>query len=661
MKAVTPIPLAVVLVLSAISGSPAKAQSVWQKLKQQVQQPSQGNQKTAAQSSQQQPQQAQQKQQQSSAMAQAGNGPFAPPLGTKIEPTLLAPREQGAQFAVSPRGVHMGTVSHSGSRWTVIYDGMPGPLFDQIFPQGSSLTGLIFSPDGSRYAYCGLQGNDAVVMVDGKELYRDSHTNVQNRIDANSCQQLSFTSNSKHVYFFSMAKYEGATDGFRFVFDGKADALGSNADLRNFAFSPDGDHVAYVWSGCGRDTTQKLLIDGKPAPYLAGNPQWSADSQHLYTTAMRPQQGIVEVLADGKPMLRANSVKLFIPPVGDMVVALATRNTGTAHTSFLVIGGKVVPGSEVTAGIVNCTGDFTFSADGKHYAIPCSTANGRQYVFADGKKGLDYGRLDPFYSYGTGGVRKIIGFTPESGSPVFVGNSGGAQFVVVGDQESDQLNQLGEVAVSPVGNHVVAASLHSMSVDGKVTPMPQSDRTFALVFSPDGSHSAFGVQSRNGIVVYLDGTPQSSFTGFEVNQSDGHYQSQSLVHFSPDSKHLAYFCRLADPAAGNNQGVCLDGKYLPIAYPGSLGNLTFFSEDSNHLFWNVWSAVKFRAYVDGKPVVESGAPTTGGFDKVAFQADGSNGLLILAQDEAGFKRISVTPAADSSLATLFGSATLASR
>ena len=599
-------------------------------------------------------------QRQNGMSAAAPNGPFAPPPGTRIEPTLLAPREQGAQFAVSPRGVHMGTVSHSGSRWTVIYDGVPGPKFDQIFPQGNSLTGLIFSPDGSRYAYCGLQGNEAVVMVDGKELFRDSRTNVQGRIDANSCQQLSFTSNNKHVYFFSMSKYEGATDGFRFVFDGKSDPMGSNNDLRNFAFSPDGDHVAYVWSGCGRDTTQKLLIDGKPAPYLAGNPQWSADSQHLYTTATRPQQTF-EVLADGKPMIRANSVRLFIPPVGTMVVAFATKTTGTGSTSSLVIGGKVVPGSEVTAPGVNCNiSTFTFSADGKHYAIACSTANGRAYVFADGRKGLDYGRLDPFYSYGTRGATKTIGFTAESGSPVFVGNSGGAQFVVVGNQESNQMNQLGEVAISPVGNHVLAAALHSMAVDGKVIPMPQSDRTFSVVFSPDGSHYAYGVQSRSGIIVYLDGTPQAALAGIEVNQSDGHYLTQSLVHFSPDSKHLAYFCRSADPAAGNNQGVCLDGKYLPIPYPGSLGNLTF-SQDSNHLFWNVWSAVKFRAYVDGKPVVESGSPATGGFDRVAFQAEGSNGLLILAQDDDGFKRISVTPAADSSLATLYGSSAVASR
>lgn len=297
-----------------------------------------------------------------------------------------------------------------------------------------------------------------------------------------------------------------------------------------------------------------------------------------------------------------------------MAVAVVMKVTAAGPTSSLVIGGRVVPGSEVVAPNANCPiNTFTFSADGKHYAIECTTSNGRAYVFADGKKSLDYGRLDMFYSYGTRGVQRTIGFAAESGSPVFVGNSGGAQFVVVGSQESNQMNQMGEVALSPVGNHVVAAALHSMAFDGKVLPMPQADRIFSLVFSPDGLHLAYGVQLRNGIVVYLDGNPQATFIGMEVNQSDGHYQTQSLVHFSPDSKHLAYFCRLAEPAAGNNQGVCLDGKYLPIAYPGSLGNLTF-SEDSNHLFWNVWSNVKFRAYVDGKTVVESGIPSTGGFD-----------------------------------------------
>jgi hypothetical protein len=565
----------------------------------------------------------------------------------RSKPVLLAPREQGAQFSVSPRGVHVATVSHNGSRLTVIYDGVRGPNFDQIFQQ-TSPTGLVFSPDGNHYAYCGLQGNEAVVMVDGKEIYRDSHTNLQGSINFNSCQQMSFTTNSKHLYFFSESRYETSADGFRFVWDGKPDTINSNGDLRTYAFSPDGDHVAYVWTGCGRDLTQKLIIDGKPAPYLAGNPQWSADSQHLYTTATRPPQ-TVEALLDGKPILRANGIKLLIPPVGNMVVAVVTKSAGSGYTTSVVIGGKVVPGSEATSPAVNCPGGtFAFSADGKHYAIECTTVNNRAYLFADGKKGLDYNRIDPFFPYSHKPAN--FGFT-ESGSPVYVGFNAGVQFLVVGTQESSGMNQMGEVGISPVGNHVMASALHSLYVDGKVIAMPQANRIFGFTFSPDGAHVAYGVQSHDGITVYLDGTPQTVFTGFEVTQTDGRNQFQSLARFSPDSKHLAYFCRLADPAAGNNQGVCPDGKYLPIAFPGTLGNLAF-SQDSNHLFWNVWSGARFRAYVDGKPVVQ-GVPTSpGGFDSVAFQEDGSNGLLILSQDEEGLKRIRATPAPDSSLASM---------
>jgi hypothetical protein len=579
--------------------------------------------------------------------AASPNGPFTPPPGTKIEPTLLAPREQGAQFSVSPRGVHVGTVSHNGSRLTVIYDGVPGPKFDQIFQQ-TSPSGIVFSPDGNHYAYCGLQGNEAVVMADGKEIYRDSHTNMQGGMNFNSCQQMSFSSNSKHLYFFSQSQCEASLDGFRFVWDGKPDTVNSNGDLRTYALSPDGDHVAYVWAGCGRNTTQKLLIDGKPAPYLAGNPQWSADSKHLYTTAARPPQ-TVELLEDGRPMLRANGIRLYIPPVGNMAVAAVTKSAPGGNIYSLVIGGKVVPGSEVQAPNVNCSNDtLTFSADGKHYAVECTTSRGGAYVFSDGKKGLEYRRLDPFFPYSH--KPATIGFT-QSGNPVYVGFNAEVPFLVVGDQESSRMDHMGEVGISPFGNHVMASALNKLYVDGKVIAMPQANRTFGFVFSPDGAHVAYGVQSHDGITVYLDGTPQTAFTGVEVTQMDGHNQFQSLAHFSPDSKHLAYFCRLADPAGGNNQGVCLDGKYLPIAFPGTLGNLTF-SEDSNHLFWNVWSGPRFRAYVDGKPVVE-GAPTaTGGFDRVAFQEAGSNGLLILAQDADGLKRFSVTPAADSSLASM---------
>ena len=55
-----------------------------------------------------------------------------------------------------------------------------GPKFDQIMGNGSA--GIAFSPDGSHYAYCGQQGNEAVVIEDGKELWRSSETPLQGGI-----------------------------------------------------------------------------------------------------------------------------------------------------------------------------------------------------------------------------------------------------------------------------------------------------------------------------------------------------------------------------------------------------------------------------------------------------------------------------------------------
>src|ERR1700732_2479268 len=119
--------LASVSIVTAFSHSPAHAQSVWDKLKQQAQ-------KTQQQKQQQPQQQPGQKKpgapQQPKAAQEASSGPVTPPPGTKVDVALLAPYEQGTSFAVSPHGVHAATLSHHGSRPVIIYDGVPGPIFD---------------------------------------------------------------------------------------------------------------------------------------------------------------------------------------------------------------------------------------------------------------------------------------------------------------------------------------------------------------------------------------------------------------------------------------------------------------------------------------------------------------------------------------------------
>src|SRR5579871_4533580 len=245
-------------------------------------------------------------------------GAFSPPPGTKIEATLLSPPLPGAGFAVSPLGIHMATVTHSGSRSVVLYDNVEGPKFDQIFANGG--IGVAFSSDGSHFAYCGQQGNEAVVMEDGKELWRSSETNVQGGLDWSSCGagEMHFTSNNKHLYFKAGSRFS-STIATRFVFDGQAGPQGAPSDFAAYSFSPDGDHYAYVWgdpANRGNVQNVKLIIDGKPAPYIAGNLGWSADSKHLYSTVRG--SGFVDLLLDGKPITRASDIRLSLPPTGDM-------------------------------------------------------------------------------------------------------------------------------------------------------------------------------------------------------------------------------------------------------------------------------------------------------------------------------------------------------
>ena len=128
----------------------------------------------------------------------------------------MAPVESGSLFGVSPYGVHVATLSHSGSRMVMIYDGVAGPKFDQIFPQSTGMLVVTFSPDGKRYAYCGRVGGEFIVMADGKEAARSSETQGQFGITQASCA-IGFTPGSRHVYYTS-----NVTAGNRFVYDGKA-------------------------------------------------------------------------------------------------------------------------------------------------------------------------------------------------------------------------------------------------------------------------------------------------------------------------------------------------------------------------------------------------------------------------------------------------------
>lgn len=645
------------IVIAGCFAPNACAQSLWDKLKQQAQKAKQQTQTPSA--------QAPQGQNSPGHVARAANpagtdptGPFTAPSGTKIDTALMAPFQQGAPFTVSPRGVHVASEQLSGSRQVIVYDGVAGPKFDRLLPTSDTSTdhAVVFSPDGNRWAYCGIQGSEWVVMLDGKELVRQP-VPAEGAANHHLCD-LSFTQNSKHLFFLSMQVPDRSPYG-RVFWDGKPGPYGAPTDKRFYAISPDGDHFAYVWNEPVVNSTRwQLYIDNEPAPYNAGAPQWTADSKHLYTIRIVEVPrglGYQEALFDGKPFLRAESINLFVAPQGDMVVARATRvGADMKRSYFLTVGTKMVPGSE-TAGQI---ADPIFSPDGKHYAAVYTETGGRGWVLFDGKRGQSYAMIG-----GQGELKTKVGFTPDSSRMVYtaaaVGSgTGTGAFVVINEQESDALMPFSSTTIAPAGNHVATTGGGQVTLDGKLIQIPGVDpRTVgarSLSFSPDGSHFAFVMFNHGDNALFLDGVPQTAYRPITMGTDLSKFDRATYI-WSPDGKHIAYFCQSSSPASGEEAYLCYDDKAIRLnAVPATIYNL-MFSLDSAHLYWVMKeSGYQARIFADGKPVYESSSAAQAGFPSEAYQAMPDGSLAVLMQDDKGLERVSITPSSGSSIAALFG-------
>jgi WD40 repeat protein len=556
------------------------------------------------------------------------SGANAPaPNSASIEETVIGPSLPGVLFSLSPHGVHAAMATTSGSRAVLIYDNVPGPKFDEIFSNGSSP--VTYSDDGTRYAYCGRVGNEWIAMVDGKEAVRSSETNG-NRYSWQSCQ-ISFSPNNKHFYVIGQSE----TNFSRLYFDGKPICQGISVTP---LFSPDGDHYA-VYSSDSRGEHAVLLIDGRPAGYFGQNPQWSADSKHLYVTNTATT---TEILLDGKSFIKAERATLVVPPAGNMVVAILTRTTNGPRVSFLVIGGKKIEGSEA-----DMIQSVTISPDGKHYAARCS-AQGKTWVFWDGKKGQLYDSLPNDDS---------IKFTADSSLVVYNPLTSGKEFLVMGEQESDGFPGGAAIVRSPTGHR--AGTVYNVNtnnfvvIDTKTYPVgagPGQGGSF-LSFSPDATHFVYVANH----MVFVDGRPMQA-----AQVLPNIYVPNEIPYvFSPDSKHIAFGAIHPSANGSTNNGVYLDGKFVPMNMITGRGFYQMnFTQDSKHLYWMIDGKVlngkaMTDLFLDGQFMVEVANPGSaflfgrGGFDLLP---DGS--ALMLRQDEKGLTRVHITPSANTSSDTI---------
>jgi hypothetical protein len=577
------------------------------------------------------------------------------PAKTRIEAQLVGPNDPNLQFDISRRGAHFGTVIAKGSRVVALIDGVEGPRFDEILSAANTRDSRIsFSPDGSRSVYVGRQGQELVVMVDGKEMLRVP-TPVSQIQGPVNLPGPAFTANGKHVYWVRYTQ-ESTMTSYQFYYDGVSGPRGN--DPPAVFFSPSGDRYAYMLTNPVNREQHALIVDGKPAGYpppgyivdggMGGEFRFTGDGTHLFIKSSVPRAVGVQAFVDGRPFLRAEGAALYQAPVGNAfatVVSMGPRDGPAAQ--FIDIAGKKVPGSEG-----QMIDSIRWSPDGKHWAAKVTTAARSMFVIADGKKGLEYQNVGE------------IDFT-TAGTVVYGATNANKQFVIVGDQESDGYSMIfpapaipgiqpkpfstagarvGFMAMPPGGGFDLLAV-----VDGKVW---SRRRATDLTLSPDGSRFAFMFEGGMNV----DGTDVQGVGLIQYKPAAalrGPFPPARFL-FSPDSKHLVAFGRRAGADA---PGILVDGKFF-AAGTGSPYTASF-TPDGRHLFWRdrLPNDPHWAVFLDGNPVVLLDQNTNNVHNYPGYWDMGLDGVLtVIGPTEEGMKRIRITPGSDTSIESLLAKA-----
>jgi hypothetical protein len=238
---------------------------------------------------------------------------------------------------------------------------------------------IVFSPDGTKYAYAKVVPGGVAAVIDGK---------VGRTYDGIGLTE--FSPDSKHAFSVGVRGQSFVT------VDGK-EMPGINR-LDNFIFSNDGTRFAYeAYSQDGNH----VVVDGKESPryynIIARSLSFSPDSKHyIYGACTNIMK--CEVVQDGNatnvPALSAFSARTlkpvyifppaFFSPDSSRVAYAYSKSDGTSQTVYFVNGQEMVHGTSF---------EFpSFSPDSKHFVVMGWNGHGYSF-FADGKMGPGYQEL----------------------------------------------------------------------------------------------------------------------------------------------------------------------------------------------------------------------------------------------------------------------------
>jgi len=582
----------------------------------------------------------------------------------KVESTAVGPLGQAGHYVISERGAHIAWAgAKANGKFSVIVDGVEGPEFDALLrPTGEPVleirntiigeatqttTGqynegpVLMSVDGLHHAYLARAGGDIVVVHDGKEVGRAPAERYFFQSNP-----LRLTPNGRQVCWAEVDASQ-PTPLYRVVVTGKPGPWAlSAAGTSNVAFSGEESRHAYRYTTT--DRKHALAVDGKDAGYLGNNPTFTADGKLLITSAMEGKDAVI--LVNGKAVARgARAGRIYAAPTGGRWAALLYRKDAQHNdVSVLIVDGKEVPeGAETIA--------VWFSPDGKRYAAASHHHfnRGPDYMIVDGKRGTEFPSVtyetEPFWAPDS----SALVYTAKSTTgPEIVVVAGGRETVIPGRLQDNSLvfsARGGHYAFSTVdprqGNKVAHI------VDGKEVAQGPTVKGGSFVLSEDGSrHGYLANQQGMTATLVLDGQVVPDFSaGFLGSWSPG--SKGPWFSFSPIGKNVAAYAR---DAANTIVGLWLDGK---VVHP-TKGTIMYptFTPDGKHLVWAADGPTGTLVYVDGVPAVQNQTPFLA-TQPYRWHMDKDGVVTFIGAEGDVAKRYRITPAADTSLATLLAHGT----
>lgn len=576
-----------------------------------------------------------------------------------IDETVIGPADGPGIYAIASNGGHVAFMGKRGARFTISVDGVEGPEFDEVlqatwdktveFPTGalamqavsgrdSRNTPVVFTYEGDHFAYVGRQGDEYVVIHDGKEAGRGSWA----AFDRGS---LYLPYGSGHVTWRETKPGQGEPLRRTFV-SGKP---GPWSTKRPFVTcSIGGGRYAYVLPNTSESPEPVLIVDGEPAAYYGTEPMFMAGGRYLLTHGRAGDKAAV--LVDGRPVISCEKVvRLDVMSKSLHFAAIVTELVDEKPVDRLYIDGKLIEGSDGAKWV-------WFSPDERHFAAMCVREDKKTALIIDGNR-------TPFASFESLTPR----WSPDGLKLMIEGNhDGDSGEIYVDDIWFRYIGEFSGISTAKRGGHygwtaVGGDGTWTVIVDGKEVRPDGFLSESGITFSPDGSRYGYVARPNNAKepkVLVLDGSILPGLTAGKFAQwKDAFWIRPIHFAFSEDNKHVAYVARRE---GAENFSLFLDG--IALQHNAAAVYEPHFTPDSAHFVWIAEEPTPFEPgstslvlRIDGGEVARSSGALFRELDGT-FEMDDDGTITFIAVDRGVVKRVRITPSKGDGIAALLARA-----